>query len=66
MVARGQVNKPVTKCNQLKKRIMTVDIKLTHEQHEYLLSRLGSEEAIREWMEDCIDQELRRLAAEKV
>ena len=45
---------------------MTIDIKLTHEQHEYLLSRLGSEEAIREWMEDCIDQELRRLAAEKV
>ena len=45
---------------------MTIDIKLTHKQHEYLLSRLGSEEAIREWMEGSIDQELRRLAAEKV
>ena len=42
---------------------MTVDIKLTCEQHEVLLDRLGSEEAIREWVEACIDQELRRVAA---
>jgi len=44
---------------------MNVDIKLTREQHEMLLSRLGSEEAIHNWVEGCIDQELRRLAAEK-
>lgn len=43
---------------------MTLDIQLTREQHEELLSRLGSEAAIREWMETCIDQELRRVAAE--
>ena len=44
---------------------MNVDIRLTREQHEMLLSRLGSEEAIREWLEGCMDQELRRLAAEE-
>lgn len=42
---------------------MVVDIKLTHEQHEMMLGRLGTEEAIRDWLEVCIDQELRRLAA---
>jgi hypothetical protein len=44
---------------------MNVDIKLTHEQHEFLLARLGSDEAIRTWIEETIDQELRGLAAEK-
>lgn len=44
---------------------MTLDIKLTRVQHEMLLSRLGSEESVREWVEGCIDKELRRLAEEK-
>lgn len=44
---------------------MNVDIKLTRDQHKMLLSRLGSEEAIREWIESSIDQELRRLASER-
>ena len=42
-----------------------IEIKLTHEQHDTLSSHLGSEEAIHDWLEGCIDQELRRMAAEK-
>ena len=38
---------------------MVVDIKLTHEQHEIMLERLGTEEAIRDWLEVCIDQNIR-------
>ena len=45
--------------------MMNVDIKLTHEQHQMLLSRLGSEKAIHDWLETCIDQELSHMAAEK-
>lgn len=44
---------------------MNVDIKLTHEQHQMLYSRLCSKEAIHDWLENCIDQELSRMAAEK-
>jgi len=44
---------------------MNVDIKLTQEQHELLLARLGSGEAIRIWLEETLNRELSRMAAEK-
>ena len=42
--------------------MMTVDIKLTHEQHQMLLSRFGSEESIQDRLESIIDKELSRKA----
>ena len=45
--------------------ISNIEIKLTHEQHDTLFSHLGSEEAIHDWLEGYIDQELRRIVAEK-
>ena len=41
---------------------MEVQIKITREQHEFLLERMGSDEAIREWMQSCLDSELRKMA----
>jgi hypothetical protein len=37
---------------------MNVSIKLSKEQHSFLLSRFGDEESIREWMETEIDNTL--------
>ena len=44
---------------------MNVDIKLTHGQHQMLLSKLGSEKAIHNWVESCIDHELHRHTVER-
>lgn len=37
---------------------MIIDIKLTEEQHTFLLKRFGSEDAIRQWIETSINQQL--------
>jgi len=42
---------------------MEVQIKITKEQHEFLLEHLGSDEAIREWMQAGLESELRKKAA---
>ena len=39
-----------------------VQIKLSTEQHDYLLARLGSDEAIREYVQAYIDQKVEELA----
>ena len=43
---------------------MEVQIKITKKQHEMLLERFGSEEAIREWMQDYLNEELCKTAEE--
>ena len=35
-----------------------IQIKLTKEQHEFLLARLGSEEAIRQYIQTYIDKKV--------
>ena len=37
-------------------------IKLTTEQHDYLLARLGSDEAIQKYIQAYIDQKVEELA----
>lgn len=37
-------------------------IKLTKEQHEFLLARLGSDEAIQEYLQAYLDQKVEELA----
>ena len=44
--------------------MMEVQIKITKEQNEMLLERLGSEEAIREWMQATINERLYKKAEE--
>ena len=39
-----------------------VQIKLSAEQHEYLLARLGSDEAIRKYIQAYINQKVEELA----
>ena len=39
---------------------MEVQIKITKEQYEMLLERFGSEEAIHSWMQDYLNDELRK------
>lgn len=39
-----------------------VQIKLSKTQHEMLLGRLGSDDAIKDWMETVINQELQQIA----
>lgn len=39
-----------------------VQIKLSTEQHDYLLARLGSDEAIREYIQAYINQKVEELA----
>ena len=39
-----------------------VQIKLSAEQHDYLLARLGSDEAIREYVQAYINQKVEELA----
>ena len=39
-----------------------IQIKLTKEQHEFLLARLGSDEAIQEYLQVYIDQKVEELA----
>ena len=41
---------------------MEVQIKITKEQHEMLLERLGNDEAIHTWMQDYLNDELRKAA----
>ena len=41
---------------------MDVQIKITKEQHEMLLERFGSDEAIHSWMQDYLNDELRKEA----
>ena len=42
---------------------MEVQIKITKEQHDYLLARLGSDEAIRQYIQSYIDQKVEELAS---
>ena len=42
---------------------MEVQIKITKVQHDYLLARLGSEEAINEFIQSYIDQKVEELAS---
>ena len=39
-----------------------IQIKLTEEQHEFLLARLGSDEAIQEYIQAYLDQKVKELA----
>ena len=41
---------------------MEVQRKITKVQHDYLLARLGSEEAIRQYIQAYIDQKVEELA----
>ena len=41
---------------------MEVQIKITKVQHDFLLARLGSEEAIRQYIQAYIDQKVEELA----
>ena len=41
---------------------MEVQIKITKEQYDYLLARLGSEEAIQEYIQAYINQKVEELA----
>lgn len=43
---------------------MEITIKLTKEQHDLLLERLGTDEAIREWLQSYLNQKLEEKAAE--
>ena len=38
-----------------------IQIKLTAEQHEFLLARLGSDEAIQEYLQAYLDQKVEEL-----
>ena len=38
-----------------------IQIKLTEEQHEFLLARLGSDEAIQEYLQAYLDQKVEEL-----
>lgn len=38
-----------------------IQIKLSVEQHDFLLARLGSEEAIREYIQSYIDQKVEKM-----
>ena len=40
---------------------MEIQIKLTKEQHDLLLDRLGSEESIHEWLQHCLDQKMQEM-----
>ena len=40
-----------------------IQIKLSAEQHDYLLARLGSDEAIRKYIQAYIDQKVEELAS---
>lgn len=42
---------------------MTIDIKLTHEQHDMLLAQLGSEEAIHDWLQTRINNKITEMQA---
>ena len=42
---------------------MEVQIKITKEQHDYLLARLGSDETINEFIQSYIDQKVEELAS---
>ena len=42
---------------------MEVQIKITKEQHDFLLARLGSDEAIQKYMQAYIDQKVEELAS---
>ena len=39
-----------------------IQIKLSAEQHDYLLAKLGSDEAINEFIQSYIDQKVEELA----
>ena len=39
-------------------------IKLTKEQHDFLVERLGTDEAIREWLQSYLNQKLLEKAEE--
>ena len=41
---------------------MEVQIKITKVQHDYLLARLGSDEAIKQYIQAYIDQKVEELA----
>ena len=43
---------------------MEITIKLTKEQHVFLLERLGTDEAIREWLQSYLNQILQEKSAE--
>ncbi len=43
---------------------MEITIKLTKEQHDLLLERLGTDEAIREWLQSYHNKKLEEKAAE--
>lgn len=40
-----------------------IQIKLSAEQHDYLLARLGSDETINEFIQSYIDQKVEELAS---
>ena len=40
-------------------------IKLTKDQHDFLMERLGTDEAIREWLQSYLNQLLQEKAAEQ-
>ena len=43
---------------------MEISIKLTKEQHDLLLERLGTDDAIRQWLQSYLNQKLEEKAAE--
>lgn len=45
---------------------MEVQIKLTKEQHDLLLDRLGSEESIREWLQHSLDRRIQEMVGRDV
>lgn len=44
---------------------MEVEVKLTREQNDLLLEKLGSEESIQKWLQDYIDNAILRLEEER-
>ena len=40
---------------------MEIQIKLTKEQHDLLLDRLGSEESIHEWLQQSLDRKMQEM-----
>ena len=43
---------------------MEITIKLTKGQHDFLVERLGTDEAIREWLQSYLNQILQEKVAE--
>ena len=44
---------------------MEVEVKLTKEQHEFLLEKLGDDEHVQQWLQTLVDNEMARMEEAK-